>query len=65
MQDMRDIRIVVVSHGQITHNPHHAWAVGGRFTILKRGRSLGYFGKTDITREELDALSHEAAVLSP
>ncbi len=58
----------------ITHNPHHAWAVGDRFTILKRGRSLGYFGKTDITREEvvhmmsgaeeLDALSHELDMIS-
>ena len=57
----------------ITHNPHHAWAVGDRFTILKRGRSLGYFGKTDITREEvvqmmsgadeLDALSHELEMI--
>ncbi len=58
----------------ITHNPHHAWAVGDRFTILKRGRSLGYFSKETITREEvvhmmsgaeeLDALSHELDMIS-
>jgi len=53
----------------ITHNPHHAYAVGDRFTILKRGRSLGVFTRNEISREEvirlmsgadeLDALSHE------
>jgi simple sugar transport system ATP-binding protein len=53
----------------ITHNPHHAYAVGDRFTILKRGRSTGTFAKSDISREEvvrlmsgadeLDELSHE------
>ena len=53
----------------ITHNPHHAYAVGDRFTILKRGRSAGTFDKSEISREEvvymmsgadeLDALSHE------
>ena len=26
----------------ITHNPHHAYLVGDRFLLLKRGRSLGY-----------------------
>jgi len=58
----------------ITHNPHHAWAVGDRFTILRRGRSLGYFSKETITHEEvvrmmsgveeLDALSHELGQIS-
>ncbi len=53
----------------ITHNPHHAYTVGDRFTILKRGRSLGTFTRQEISREEvvrlmsgadeLDALSHE------
>jgi simple sugar transport system ATP-binding protein len=53
----------------ITHNPHHAYAVGDRFTILKRGRTLGIWTKDEITREdmirsmsgadELEALSHE------
>jgi simple sugar transport system ATP-binding protein len=27
----------------ITHNPHHAWLVGDRFTILNRGRSVGTY----------------------
>lgn len=55
----------------ITHNPHHAYAVGDRFTILKRGRTFGTFTKTELAREEmvrmmsgadeLDALSHELA----
>ncbi len=53
----------------ITHNPHHAYAVGDRFTILKRGRTFGTFTKDELSREEmvrmmsgadeLDALSHE------
>jgi simple sugar transport system ATP-binding protein len=53
----------------ITHNPHHAYAVGDRFTILKRGRTYGTFTKDELSREEmvrmmsgadeLDALSHE------
>jgi simple sugar transport system ATP-binding protein len=53
----------------ITHNPHHAYAVGDRFTILKRGRTAGTFTKEELGREEmvrmmsgadeLDALSYE------
>ncbi len=55
----------------ITHNPHHAYAVGDRFTILKRGKSLGTYTKQELPREEmirlmsgadeLEALSHELA----
>ena len=37
----------------ITHNPHHAYPVGDRFTILNRGRSQGTWEKDEITREEL------------
>src|SRR5688572_14468345 len=37
----------------ITHNVHHAWAVGDRFTVLNRGRTLGTFTKDEIAREEL------------
>jgi simple sugar transport system ATP-binding protein len=37
----------------VTHNPHHAWLVGDRFTILNRGRSQGTFSKEEISREEL------------
>lgn len=53
----------------ITHNPHHAYAVGDQFIILKRGKTLGQWNKDELSREdmirsmsgadELDALSHE------
>ena len=55
----------------ITHNVHHAYPVGDRFTILNRGRSYGTFDKADVSREEvlammaggeeLEALNHELA----
>jgi simple sugar transport system ATP-binding protein len=37
----------------ITHNPHHAYPVGDRFTILNRGRSYGTFPKAELSRDEL------------
>jgi simple sugar transport system ATP-binding protein len=40
----------------ITHNPHHAYPVGDNFLILKRGRSLGYWPKNEITMGELTGL---------
>jgi simple sugar transport system ATP-binding protein len=40
----------------ITHNPHHAYPVGDRFLILKRGRSLGYWKKDEVTMGELTGL---------
>lgn len=53
----------------ITHNPHHAYPVGDRFMLLRRGRSLGNFAKAELTLDELvkmmaggaelEALSHE------
>ncbi len=53
----------------ITHNIHHAYPIGDRFTILNRGRCYGTFDKSEITREEmlammaggeeLEALGHE------
>jgi len=53
----------------VTHNPHHAFAVGDRFLLLQRGESGGCVAKADITLEELtrrmaggaelDALAHE------
>ena len=55
----------------ITHNVHHAYPVGDKFTILNRGASYGTFAKADATREEvlgmmaggdeLHELSHELA----
>ena len=47
----------------ITHNPHHAFPVGDRFLLLKRGRSLGYYRKNEITRDELTALMAGGAEL--
>jgi simple sugar transport system ATP-binding protein len=53
----------------ITHNPHHAYPVGDRFVLLKRGRMLGSYPKEETSLEqltslmaggaELEALSHE------
>ncbi len=37
----------------ITHNVHHAYPVGHRFTVLNRGTSLGTFEKKDLPREKL------------
>ncbi len=37
----------------VTHNPHHAYPVGNRFLVLKRGASLGSVEKSEITIEEL------------
>ncbi|MBF6489066.1 sugar ABC transporter ATP-binding protein [Nocardia otitidiscaviarum] len=55
----------------ITHNPHHAYPVGDRFLLLKRGAMLGSYEKNEIelselTRQmaggaELEALQHELA----
>ncbi|MDN3481964.1 ATP-binding cassette domain-containing protein [Arthrobacter sp. APC 3897] len=39
----------------ITHNPHHAYPVGDRFLLLKRGRSIGYYKKSDVTLDQLTA----------
>ena len=53
----------------ITHNPHHAYPVGDRFLLLRRGAALGSYAKDEIdlaelTRQmaggaELEALQHE------
>jgi simple sugar transport system ATP-binding protein len=37
----------------ITHNVHHAYPIGDRFTLLNRGRSYGTFRKAEISREEV------------
>ena len=47
----------------ITHNPHHAWAVGDRFLVLRRGTSLGEFGRDEITLEALTGLMAGGAEL--
>src|SRR5579884_3420999 len=55
----------------ISHNVHHAYPIGDRFTLLNRGRSVGTFAKAEISREdvvslmgggaELEELNHELA----
>ena len=47
----------------ITHNPHHAYPVGDRFLLLKRGRSLGDYARDDITLDELTRLMAGGAEL--
>ena len=37
----------------ITHNPHHAHAVGDRFLLLQRGRSQGCFTRDEVAVEDL------------
>jgi len=59
----------------ITHNPHHAYPVGDRFMLLRRGRSMGNFPKAEMTLDELvqmmaggaelEQLSHELARQMP
>lgn len=53
----------------ITHNPHHAYLVGDRFVLLKRGAMAGSHTKAGVTLDELtrqmaggselEELSHE------
>jgi len=40
----------------ITHNVRHAHAVGDRFTVLNRGKTLGTFTKDEVNLEELQNL---------
>ncbi|MFF1359911.1 ATP-binding cassette domain-containing protein [Streptomyces sp. NPDC058297] len=37
----------------ITHNPHHAYLVGNRFVLLKRGTMFGSYARDEITLDEL------------
>ncbi len=47
----------------ITHNPHHAYPVGDRFLLLKRGKSLGDFDKSEISLAELTGMMAGGAEL--
>ncbi len=40
----------------ITHNPHHAYPVGDRFMLLRRGTSMGDFPKSEMTLDELTSM---------
>jgi simple sugar transport system ATP-binding protein len=37
----------------ISHNVHHAYVVGDRFTLLKRGKNVGTYAKDEISRDQL------------
>lgn len=37
----------------ITHNPHHAYLVGNRFVLLKRGTMFGSYARDEVTLDEL------------
>jgi simple sugar transport system ATP-binding protein len=60
----RDIGVIFISH-----NPQHAYTVGDRFFILKRGKVLGSWTRNELSldemirnmsgSEELEALSRE------
>ena len=45
----------------ITHNPHHAFPVGDRFVLLKRGQMMGSYLKSETSLEQL---SHELQSLT-
>lgn len=47
----------------ISHNVHHAYAIGDRFTVLNHGRSQGTFEKDEITMQELERLMAGGAEL--
>lgn len=58
----------------ISHNPQHAYAVGDRFIILKRGRMIGNWSRAELSQEamirhmsgadELEILSQELTGLA-
>lgn len=66
----RDRGVAVVF---ITHNPHHAFMVGDRFTLLGRGRLLAEFERGEVSidelmramagGDELASLAHEISAL--
>jgi simple sugar transport system ATP-binding protein len=47
----------------ITHNPHHAYPVGDRFVLLKRGRMFGSFAKSETSVAELTSMMAGGAEL--
>jgi simple sugar transport system ATP-binding protein len=47
----------------ITHNPHHAFPVGDRFVLLKRGQLMGSYLKAETSLEQLTALMAGGAEL--
>jgi simple sugar transport system ATP-binding protein len=57
----RDRGVAVVF---ITHNPHHALAVGDRFVVLRRGRLHGEYRRGEATVDDLTALMSGGAELA-
>ncbi len=47
----------------ITHNPHHAFPVGDRFVLLKRGQMMGSHLKSQTSLEQLTSLMAGGAEL--
>ena len=47
----------------ITHNPHHAYPIGDSFLLLKRGRSMGRFDKSETSLEDLTSMMAGGAEL--
>jgi simple sugar transport system ATP-binding protein len=47
----------------ISHNVHHAYAIGDRFTVLNHGRSEGTFDKGEVSMQELEKLMAGGAEL--
>ena len=47
----------------ITHNPHHAFPVGDRFVLLKRGRMFGSYAKSETSIAELTSMMAGGAEL--
>jgi len=47
----------------ITHNPHHAYPVGDRFMLLRRGKSIGDYPKAELSLEDLTSMMAGGAEL--
>jgi simple sugar transport system ATP-binding protein len=47
----------------ITHNPHHAFPVGDRFVLLKRGQLMGSYLKAETSLDQLTSLMAGGAEL--
>ena len=47
----------------ISHNVHHAYAIGDRFTVLNHGRSEGTFDKEEVSMQDLEKLMAGGAEL--
>ena len=47
----------------ITHNPHHAYPVGDRFMLLRRGKSMGDYSKSELSIDDLVSMMAGGAEL--